>query len=446
MNAPPTLLIRKARVIDPGSRLDRVADLLLSNGKVEAISDSIAAPSGSGAVVINADGLVATPGWVDIHTHLREPGATHKETIQSGSEAAAAGGFTSIVCMANTHPVNDSAFITTYLYQKIRAEAVINVYAIGAITKGLKGEELAEIGLMREAGIVGISDDGKTVMNSYLMRKAMDYSKRFDLTVITHAEDQYLKGRGVMNEGFHSARFGLRGIPRTSEDCIVARDLLLAELTGARLHVAHVSTVGSVNLIRDAKRRGIAVTAEATPHHLTLTDEAVGNYDTNTKVAPPLREPLDQEALREGLADGTIDALASDHAPHSLLEKEVEYDQAEFGMVGLETAFPLYYRLTLQNGLPLNRLVEAMTVKPAAILGLAKGTLKIGADADVTVFDPKTRYRLDKTRFRSKSQNTPFHNWEVQGRVAYTIAGGRVVYQAENVSEPMANPKPVGGR
>jgi dihydroorotase len=282
---------------------------------------------------------------------------------------------------------------------------------------------------MVDAGIVAISDDGRTVMNSYLMRKALDYSKRFDLTVISHAEDVNLKGKGVMNEGFNSSKFGLRGIPRTSEDIIVARDILLAELTGARLHVAHCSTIGSVQLVREAKRRGLRVTAEVTPHHLVLTDDAVGNYDTNTKVAPPLREREDVEALREALADGTIDCLASDHAPHALVDKEVEYDLAEFGMIGLETAFPLYMKVMQEKELPLDKIISAMTFKPAEIIGVPKGTLRLGADADVTVFDPHSEFTIDKRLFRSKSRNCPFDGWTVKGRVHYTIVGGKVAYK-----------------
>ncbi|MFM8315583.1 MAG: dihydroorotase, partial [Deltaproteobacteria bacterium] len=318
-----SLWIRRARIMDPSQNLDIVGDILILKGKIHAIGPQVTVPPGEKIPEVDAKGWLATPGWIDIHTHLREPGQTHKETIRTGTEAAAAGGFTSIACMANTKPVNDSSFITTYIQQKVASESSINVYPIGAITKGLEGQELAEIGSMWEAGIVAISDDGKTVMNSYLMRKALDYSKRFQLPVVCHAEDANLKGKGVMNEGFNSARFGLRGIPKASEEIIVARDLLLTELTGAKLHVAHVSTAGSVALIREAKRRGIQVTAEVTPHHLTLTDEAVGTYDTNTKVAPPLREPQDIEAVTEALADGTIDALASDHAPHSVEDKEV---------------------------------------------------------------------------------------------------------------------------
>ncbi|MBM4315870.1 MAG: dihydroorotase [Deltaproteobacteria bacterium] len=423
------LVIRKARIFDPSQNLDVVGDILIQKGKIEALGTQINVPLGKNIPEIDAQGWLATPGWIDIHTHLREPGQTHKENIRTGTEAAAAGGFTSIACMANTKPVNDSSFITTYIQQKVASESSINVYPIGAITKGLDGQELAEIGSMWEAGIVAISDDGKTVMNSYLMRKALDYSKRFNLAVVCHAEDTNLKGRGVMNEGFNSARFGLRGIPKASEEIIVARDILLTELTGARLHVAHVSTAGSVALIREAKRRGIQITAEVTPHHLTLTDEVVGTYDTNTKVAPPLREPQDVEAVTEALADGTIDALASDHAPHSVEDKEVEYDHAEFGMVGLETAFPLYYRVALQKGVSLKRIVSAMTHKPAEIIGIPKGTLKIGADADITIFDPDMKYRINKNDFRSKSKNTPFDGWDVQGKVRYTIVAGKIVYQ-----------------
>ncbi len=422
-----SLLIQGGHVIDPASRLNGPADILVIDGKIAAVGKNLEAPK-ENCRTIDANGKVVTPGWIDAHTHLREPGAPHKETIRSGSESAAAGGFTTIACMANTLPVNDNALVTTYLQDRIKKEAVVNVHCIGAITKGLEGEQLAEIGNMTEAGIIGISDDGMTVMNSYLMRKAMDYSRRFDLPVITHCEDCYLKGRGVMNEGFNSMRFGLRGIPKASEEIIVARDLVLAELTGAKLHIAHVSTLGSVTLIREAKRRGLQVTAEATPHHLTLTDESVGSYDTSTKVAPPLREKADVEALAEAVADGTVDILATDHAPHSLLEKDIEYDQAAFGMVGLEIAFPIYNRLVQSRVTDLNRIIEAMTIKPAQLLNVDRGTLAVGKVADITIFDPKASYKIDKTRFKSKSQNTPFHGWDVTGRVEMTILAGKVVY------------------
>lgn len=414
--------------MDPSQKLDQTANVLIKDGKIEGVGPKLSSPS-EGVQTIDATGLVVTPGWVDMHTHLREPGGSHKETIRTGTEAAAAGGFTTIACMANTNPVNDNSYITSYLQQRVAKEALINVHCIGAITKGLQGEELAEIGSMVEAGAVGISDDGLTVMNAYIMRKALDYSRRFDIPVIVHAEDCNLKGKGVMNEGFNSARFGLRGIPKASEELIVARDIVLAQLTGARIHIAHVSARGSVALIREAKKRGIRITAEVTPHHLTLTDEAVGTYDTNTKVAPPLREQEDVEAVQEGLADGTIDALATDHAPHSVEEKQVEYDLAAFGMVGLETAFPIYHRLVCAKRLSLERLIEAMTFRPATILGIPRGTLKKGAVGDVTVFDPEAKYKIDKATFKSKSQNTPFHGWDVQGRVAYTISAGSVVYR-----------------
>lgn len=428
--ADSRLWIRNGRIIDPSQRRDEIGDVLVENGKISRVGPSLVVHEEPNDVAIDAHGLWVTPGWIDMHTHLREPGAAHKETIRTGSEAAAVGGFTSIACMANTSPVNDNSYVTSFIYQRA-SEALINVYAIGAVTKNLAGEELAEIGSMFEAGVVGLSDDGRTVMNAYLLRKAMDYSKRFDLVLISHAEDTHLKGRGVMNEGFNSARFGLRGIPSVAEDIIVARDILLAELTHSRLHIAHASTVGTVALLREAKRRGISVTAEVTPHHLTLTDDAVGNYDTNTKVAPPLREKKDVEALREALSDGTIDALASDHAPHSIEDKEVEYDAAEFGMIGMETAFPLYYQLVREGRLSLERMIEAMTIRPATILGLPKGTLRVGCDADITIVDPKKRYLIDKNRFHSKSRNTPFHGWEVEGKVMLTIVGGKVVYSFE---------------
>ena len=424
-----SLLIRNGKVIDPSQNKDAILDIFVRHGKIEALGKAIEIPREEPFKEIDATGLVVTPGWIDIHTHLREPGGTHKETIETGTKSAAAGGFTSIACMANTQPVNDSSYITTYIRQKVATDSPVNVFPIGAVTKGLKGEELAEIGSMREAGIVAISDDGKTVMNAYLFRKALDYSRRFDLTVISHAEDSNLKGLGVMNEGFNSARFGLRGIPKAAEEVIVARDIYLAELTGAKLHIAHASTAGSVALIREAKRRGIQVTAEVTPHHLTLTDEAVGTYDTNTKVAPPLREKEDIEALQEAVADGTIDALASDHAPHSREEKEVEYDHADFGMVGLETAFPLYYAKVLKNHWDLSKLVAAMTIKPAKIIGLKKGTLQVGADADISIFDPNLEWVVDKNQFRSKSQNSPFHGWTVKGKPVFTIVAGKIVYR-----------------
>ena len=420
------MILKGGRVLDPSQDLDKVCDVFIQDGKVAGIDQNIESKD---AKVLDVSGLLVTPGWLDIHTHLREPGQSHKETIQTGTEAAAAGGFTTLACMANTHPVNDNSFVTSYLREKIANEALVNVFVIGAVTKGLEGKELAAIGSMWEAGIVALSDDGMTVMNSYLYRKAMDYAKRFGLTIISHCEDTGLKGRGVMNEGFHSTKFGLRGNPKASEEIMVARDILLAELTGAKLHIAHVSTKGSVELVRQAKARGIAVTGEATPHHLNLTDEAVANYDTNTKVAPPLREPEDIEALCAAVADGTLEVLASDHAPHAAEEKEVEFDQAEFGMIGLELAFSLYYKKVLEKKFSLNRMVQAMTVNPASVIGVPKGTLKIGADADVTIADLTKKWELDRFQLKSKSQNTPFHGHQMNGRVAYTLLGGRVIYQ-----------------
>ncbi len=426
------LLLKNGHIIDTSENLDFIGDLLVKDGKISALDKKIDINEDH-IKVIDCKDLIITPGWIDIHTHLREPGYSHKETISTGSEAAAAGGFTTIACMANTNPVNDNSYVTSYLYQKISTESLINIYVIGAISKGLQGQELASIGSMWEVGIVGISDDGNTVMNTYLLRKAMDYSRKFDLVVMSHCEDTFLRGAGVMNESFNSTRFGLRGIPNVAEDSIVARDILLSELTKAKLHILHVSTKGAVELIREAKKKGVKVTAEATPHHLTLTDEEVGNYDTNTKVLPPLRQKEDVEALQEAVSDGTIDALSSDHAPHAAEEKEVEFDQAEFGMVGLETAFPLYYRNVLNGKFSLKRMIEAMTIKPAKIIDVPKGSLKIGIDADITIFDPQFKYKIDITKFHSKSQNSPFHGYEVQGKVCYTIVKGNVVYTSEHL-------------
>ncbi len=431
------LVIRRARIFDPSQNLDLVGDILIENGKIQALGNQITVPPGKPIPELDAQGWLVTPGWIDIHTHLREPGQTHKETIKTGTEAAAAGGFTSIACMANTKPVNDSSFITTYIQQKVAADSLINVYPIGAITKGLEGQELAEIGSMWEAGIVAISDDGKTVMNSYLMRKALDYSKRFNLPVVCHAEDAHLKGRGVMNEGFNSARFGLRGIPKASEEIIVARDILLTELTGARLHVAHVSTAGSVALIREAKRRGIRITAEVTPHHLTLTDEVVGTYDTNTKVAPPLREPQDIEAVTEALADGTIDIVATDHAPHPTESKECEWQEAAFGMLGLETALSIVQKTMVDTGLMnWNQVSDRMSITPARIGGYENHgqLIAVGSIANLVVINPTQKWTVDRDLVLSKSSNTPYHGHELPGVITHTFFKGYATYNQGTVS------------
>lgn len=430
------LLIRGGRVIDPSAQLDAETDLLIEAGKIIYVGpdavDVAWQREGSHLQtplqVVEAHGLLVTPGLIDIHTHLREPGYEYKESIETGSAAAAAGGFTSIACMANTHPVNDRAAVTEYILDKARAVGLVHVFPIGAVSVGLAGERLAEMGELKHAGVVGLSDDGKCVMNSQLMRRALEYAGMFALPVISHCEDTHLAAHGVMHEGRVSTELGLRGIPAQAEDIMVARDIALAELTGGRLHIAHVSTAGAVRLVRDAKARGLRVTAEVTPHHLVLTDEAVRGYDPNTKMYPPLRTADDVAALRQALQDGTIDAIATDHAPHDIADKEVEFDQAPVGIIGLETALPLTLRLVEEGVLPLAQAIAKLTCGPAQVLGLAKGTLQVGADADVTVIDPHTQYIVDRREFRSKARNSPFHGWTLKGRALMTICGGKIVH------------------
>jgi dihydroorotase len=423
------VLIKGGRVIDPSQEIDQTANILIEDGKVKSFPKDIKKlEKESDIQVIDARGKIVAPGLIDLHVHLREPGFEHKETIRTGCEAAASGGFTSVVCMPNTNPVNDNASVTEYILLKARTEGIVNVFPVGAITKGEKGEILAEIGEMWEAGCVGISDDGWPVMNSKLMRHAMEYVKAYGIPVISHAEDLNLSAHGVMNEGFTSTILGLRGIPNASEEVMVSRDITLAELTSAHLHIAHVSTAGAVRLIRDAKRRGVNVTAEATPHHFSLTDKVVLSYDTNAKVNPPIRGEKDVEAIKEGLKDGTIDVIATDHAPHSEDEKKVEFDLAPFGISGLETALPLSLQLVKDGVLTLPELVKKLTVNPAKIIGIDRGTLKTGAIADVVIFDPDKSVKVDREKFRSKGKNTPFHGWELSGCVLHTIVGGKVVF------------------
>ncbi|MEE9193642.1 MAG: dihydroorotase [Thermodesulfobacteriota bacterium] len=379
--------------------------------------------------VIDANKLVVVPGLIDIHVHLREPGFEHKETIRTGTLSAAAGGFTSIACMPNTDPINDNASVTDYILLKARTEGIVNVLPIGAISKSEEGNELAEIGEMYEAGCVAISDDGMPVTNSNLMRRAMEYVKAFNLPVIVHAEDTYLSDDGVMNEGKTSTMLGLKGIPNASEEVMIARDIFLSELTGTDLHICHVSTEGSVRVIREAKKRGVKVTAEATPHHFLLTDEEVYNYNTNAKMNPPLRTSKDVKAIIKGLKDGTLDVIATDHAPHSEDEKNVEFDIAPFGIVGLETALPLSLKLVEDKILTISQVIEKLTINPANIVNSDKGTLKKNKVADITIFDPKEEYIIDKNNFYSKGKNTPFQDWKVRGKVKYTIVSGKIVYK-----------------
>lgn len=426
-----SILIKGGRIIDPSRNVDEKGNVLIEKGKIKSFpKDTKKFERDDKVTVIDAKGKIVSPGFVDIHVHLREPGYEHKETIRTGCESAAAGGFTSIVCMPNTNPVNDNASVTEYIMLKARTEGIVNVFPIGAITKGEKGETLAQIGEMYEAGCVGISDDGMPVMNSKVMRNAMEYVKAFDIPVISHCEDSNLSGNGVMHEGDTSTLLGLKGIPAAAEDIMVARDITLAELTGTRLHICHVSTAGSVRLVRDAKKRGVKVTAEATPHHFMLTEKAVAEYDTNAKMNPPLRTQRDVEAVREGLADGTIDVIATDHAPHSEDEKKVEFDQAPFGIVGLETALPLSLKLVEEGVLSLNDMISKLTAEPSGIVNIDTGTLSAGARADVLIFDPEAKIRIDRHSFHSKSKNTPFHGWELKGAVLCTIVNGNIVYSA----------------
>jgi dihydroorotase len=423
------ILVKAGRMIDPSENLDMVGNLLIEDGKIRGYpSDTKTIEKDKKVRVIDASGKAVSPGFVDLHVHMREPGFEHKETIRTVCEAGAAGGFTSLVCMPNTNPVNDNATVTEYILLKARKEGIVNVFPIGAITKGEAGESLAHIGEMYEAGCVGVSDDGFPVMNSMVMRNAMEYVMAFDIPVISHAEDLNLSGGGVMNEGHVSNKLGLRGIPNASEEIMVARDITLARLTGARLHIAHVSAAGSVQLIRDAKARGVKVTAEATPHHFMLTDEAILDYDTNAKVNPPIRAREDVDAIREGLKDGTIDVIATDHAPHTEDEKKVEFDLAPFGISGLETALPLSLKLVKDDVLSLPDVIKKLTFNPAEIVKIGRGTLKLGAVADVAIFDPDNVILVDRMKFRSKGKNSPFHGWRLTGRVEYTIVGGRIVY------------------
>jgi dihydroorotase len=425
------LLIRGGTVIDPASGIYGRRDVLVRDGSIAAVSETIDNEGAAGATVIDAQNCLVLPGLIDMHVHLREPGYEYKETIETGARAAVAGGFTTVACMANTDPVNDSAAVTEYIRERAQAAGLARVYPIGAVSKDLKGEQLAEIGEMHCAGIVAVSDDGMPIMNGGLMRHALEYTAMFGLPVIVHEEDRSIAGDGVMNEGVESLRLGLKGVPAAAEEAMIARDLALLARTGGRLHIAHVSTAGAVELIRAAKGRQLPVTAEVTPHHFSLTEAAVGAYNTHAKVNPPLRTQRDVEAVRRGLADGTIDAIASDHAPHHRDGKEVEFDRALNGVVGLETTLGLALGMTQEAKIPLEVVIAAMTVKPARILGLALGTLAPGAMADITVVDPTRRWTVQASRFRSKGRSTPFEGMELQGQAVVTIVGGRVVWRAQ---------------
>ena len=422
------LLLKGGRVVDPRNGLDETMDVLVEEGKVLAVDIAIDAED---ARVLDVSGKAVLPGLIDMHVHLREPGREDEETIKTGTLAAVRGGFVAVACMPNTDPPLDTGAAVRFVLSRARETGHVRVLPVGAITKGLGGAELAEIGELRRAGAVAISDDGHAVTNSRVMRHAMEYASMFGMPVISHAEDMELSAGGAINEGYWSTRLGLPGIPAAAEETMVARDIFLAQLAGARLHIAHVSAAGSVELIRRAKEKGILVTCEATPHHFTLTDEAVAGYDTNTKVNPPLRTARDVEALRQGLADGTIDVIASDHAPHTAEEKEVEYELAAFGMIGLETSLSLAVTELVRPGiLTLGQLVERMSYAPARILGLDWPGIVPGAEANVTVLDPDASFVVDPARFASLSRNTPFGGWRLFGKVVATVVAGRLAYEA----------------
>jgi len=417
------IVIKNGHVIDPANKIDEKLDILVSEGKIAKLGKP-GSISAAGATIIDAADMIAVPGLIDMHVHLREPGFEYKETIATGTAAAKAGGFTSVCCMPNTNPVNDNRSVTEFILSQAE-DAPAQVFAIGAITKGSQGEELAEMADLHTAGCNAISDDGKPVMNAAVMRRAMEYSKIFDLLVISHCEDSTLSDKGVMNEGIVSTELGLRGIPRTAEEVMVGRDIALAELTGCRLHIAHVSTAGSVELIRAAKARGVKVTAETCPHYFTLTEEAVRGYDAMAKMNPPLRTADDVIAIKQGLKDNVIDVIATDHAPHGMDEKSGEFDYAPFGIVGLETAVGLTLKLVQEGVLSLNELVRKLSLNPATVLKLGKGTLSVGADADITIIDPVEEWIVDSSRFKSKSKNTPFNGWKLKGRAVQTLVGGK---------------------
>lgn len=428
-----SILIRNGRVVDPAQGIDAPRDILIRDGRVVGVDPCIEVSETEIAAtrIVDATGLVVTPGLVDLHVHLREPGFEHKETLESGARAAVAGGFTSICCMPNTRPINDNSSITSFIVNRGRALGLANIFPIGAITAGSQGEQLAEIGEMREAGIVAISDDGRPVLDSGIMRRALEYASDLGLPVVDHCEDCCGAKGWAMHEGEFSALMGLRGLPGAAEDLHVARDLILAEMTGAHIHIAHISTGRSVELVREARRRGVRVTCEVTPHHFTLTDEDLyrSGYDTNFKMAPPLRSAADLEAILAGIADGTIDAIATDHAPHHANEKMVEFDHAPNGIIGLETAVPLAIDRLLHRGVvSLSRLVDLLSTSPARIFNLDRGALRVGAVADVTIIDPERARRIDLAGFSSKSSNSPFGGWELKGVVVKTIVAGQIVF------------------
>jgi dihydroorotase len=457
-----SLLLTGGRVIDPANQFDSIADLLVVNGKISAIGVDAKKTAPRDCEIFNAKNLVISPGLIDLHAHLREPGQSAKETIATGTKAAARGGFTTVVCMPNTSPSIDNAGTVALIHEKAARESAVNLFVAGAITKNIAGEELAAIGSLKKAGVVAITDDGHCIQNNDLMRRACEYAKMFDLPLMDHCQDYSLVTDGVMHEGYWNTSLGLRGWPSAGEEMIVARNILLAELTGAKIHCQHMSAAGSVELIRAAKKRGVPISGEACPHHFVLTDAAIAgsekfwsndgknffqtsnlklqtselpswpSYDTNFKMNPPLRSAKDREAILEGLLDGTLEILASDHAPHCDYEKEVEFDYAPFGITGFETELPLsLMQLHHARKMSLSDLIAKFTIAPARLLNLRKGTLQIGADADITIFDPNREWIYDRNESVSKSKNSPFHGWNLRGKAVLTIVGGNVVFNEQ---------------
>jgi dihydroorotase len=420
------LLIKGGRVIDPAQQIDEKLDIRIENGKIKELGKKLAA--GKSVEVIDATGLIVTPGLIDMHVHLRDPGQEYKEDIVSGTRAAAAGGFTSVACMPNTNPVNDNKAVTSYIITKAKAEGLVNVFPVGCITQGSKGEKLAEMGDLKEAGCVAVSDDGRPLTDPELMRRALEYAKGMEITLISHSEDLGLSGDGLMNDGFTATELGLKGIPWVAEDAATARDVYLAEFSNSPIHIAHVSTKGAVQIIRDAKARGVKVTCETAPHYFTLTEDAVRGYDTNAKMNPPLRTSDDVAAIKAGLADGTIDAIATDHAPHHSDEKDVEFALASNGIIGLETALSLSLTLVHDKVLDLSTLVGKLSANPARILGLNRGILEPGAIADITIIAPDREWTVEKATIASKSKNSPFIGGTMKGQAVYTIVGGKIVH------------------